>query len=175
MKFCSNCGESVTIKYIEEEKQSRHYCESCNTIHYKNPIVVVGCLPIWEDKILLCKRAIQPRYGYWTLPAGYLEIGETVQDGAIRETWEEANARVTNLKLYSVYNLIKVGQIYLLFLADLEDLDFSPGVESLDVKLFSIDQIPWSEIAFKPVQFTLEKYIQNNTEQDQPVYMNTGI
>lgn len=135
--------------------------------------MVVGCLPRWEDKVLLCKRAIEPRYGLWTLPAGFLEFGEKVEDGAIRETKEEANADVRIIRLFSAYSLPKVGQVYLMFLADLVNLDFHAGKESLEVTLFKEEQIPWDEIAFSAVKFTLEKYFENRTNSHNDVFLGS--
>jgi ADP-ribose pyrophosphatase YjhB (NUDIX family) len=136
----------------------RHVCEACNTIHYQNPRVVVGCIAEWEDRILLCRRAIEPRYGMWTVPAGYMENGETTFQGAARETLEEANARVEVGALYAIYNIPHISQIYMLFRARLLDMDFSAGAETLDARLFTEAEIPWDEIAFATVRQTLNHY-----------------
>jgi ADP-ribose pyrophosphatase YjhB (NUDIX family) len=123
---------------------------------------VIGALPVWEDgRILLCRRAIEPRHGLWTLPAGFMENGETTVEAAVRETLEEANAKIGVDALYSMYNLPYINQVHMLFLARLLDLDFSPGVESLEVKLFEEQDIPWDDIAFRPVRFTLEHYFED--------------
>ena len=135
MNFCSHCGETVILKIPEDDNRQRYVCLSCEMIHYQNPKVVTGCLPVWEDKILLCKRAIEPRYGLWTLPAGFMELGETTVEAAARETMEEANARVNIQGLYVVINLPQVDQVFMMFRSQLLDLDFSPGVESLAVEL----------------------------------------
>jgi ADP-ribose pyrophosphatase YjhB (NUDIX family) len=124
MKFCSNCGAAVTRKIPPGDSLPRDVCDACGTIHYTNPRMIVGCVPVWEDKVLLCKRAIEPRRGLWTVPAGFMENGETLDKGAARETLEEANARVEIGALYAVYNIPHVNQVYLLFLAKLLDLDF---------------------------------------------------
>jgi ADP-ribose pyrophosphatase YjhB (NUDIX family) len=121
--------------------------------------MVVGCLPVYEDKVLICRRAIEPRYGLWNLPAGYLENGETVQEGALRETREEANAEVDIIRLHCIYNLPHVNQVYLHFLANMKKPIFSCGSESLDVKLFDFDNIPWEEIAFSSSKFAIKKYM----------------
>lgn len=139
----------------------RHVCPSCGTVHYQNPRMVVGCIPAWEDKVLLCRRAIAPREGWWTLPAGYLENGETTLQGAVRETLEEANARVDIEQLFTVVNLPHIDQVYLLFRASLRDLDFSPGAESREVALFAEHQIPWNELAFPTVDYTLKHYFDD--------------
>ncbi len=158
MKFCSQCGAEVVFRLPDGDSISRFVCDNCHTIHYQNPKLVVGCIPEWEDKILLCKRAIEPRYGLWTLPAGFMENYETVADGAIRETLEEANARVEVGQLFSFISLPHISQVYILFRAKLLDLNFSAGPESLDVKLFSEDEIPWNHLAFRTIHHTLENY-----------------
>lgn len=149
----------------------RDVCSVCKTIHYENPKVVVGCIPQWEDKILMCQRAIEPRYGKWTLPAGFLEIGETVIEGAKRETLEEANARVNSLVPYALYNLAFIGQIYIMFIAQLSDPVFKPGYESLSVGLFKEHEIPWDDIAFKVVEKTLYKYFKDRKKGEFPFSM----
>ncbi len=167
MKFCSECGSPVELKIPADDNRPRHVCTLCTTIHYQNPKLVIGSIPEWEDgRILLCRRAIEPRHGLWTLPAGFMENGETTTEAAIRETLEEANARVALGKLYSMVNLPDINQVHLLFRAKLLDLDFSPGAESLEVELFEEQDIPWDEIAFRPVSMTLKQYfadrINNN-------------
>ena len=136
----------------------RFVCANCDTIHYQNPKVVVGCLPEWEGRVLLCKRAIEPRHGLWTLPAGFLENGETVAAGAVRETLEEANARVDVGALYTVISLPQINQVYMMFRARLIDLDFGPGPESLEVRLFDEADIPWESLAFRTIARTLRNY-----------------
>ena len=159
MKFCSECGSPVELKIPPDDNRPRHVCPLCATIHYQNPKLVIGSIPQWEDgRILLCRRAIEPRHGLWTLPAGFMENGETTTEAAIRETLEEANARVTLGDLYSMVNLPDINQVHLLFRAKLLDLDFSPGAESLEVELFEEQDIPWDEIAFRPVSMTLKQY-----------------
>jgi len=143
------------------DSRPRHTCTACGAIHYKNPKVVVGCIPEWEGRILLCKRAIEPRYGLWTLPAGFMENGETSQQGAARETLEEANARVSVDGLYSLFNLPHIDQIYMLFRSRLLDLDFGPGEESLEVRLFGEEEIPWEQLAFPVVRETLRLYFSD--------------
>ena len=161
MKFCSACGAPVEWRQPPDDNRPRHICTICHTIHYQNPNLVIGAIPEWEDgRILLCRRAIEPRHGLWTLPAGFMENGETTAQAAIRETLEEANARIEITGLYSMYNLPYINQVYLLFRARLLDLDFSPGAESLEVELFHERDIPWDEIAFRPVRFTLQRYFE---------------
>lgn len=158
MNYCSQCGQPVRLQIPQGDNRERHVCGACGTIHYQNPKVVTGCIPVWEDKILLCRRAIRPRYGYWTLPAGFMENGESTQQGAVRETLEEANARVDVQALYTTFNLPHIDQIYMLFRGRLLDLDFGPGEESLEVRLFDESQIPWDDLAFAVVAETLKLY-----------------
>ena len=159
MKFCSACGAPVELRQPPDDNRLRHVCTVCATIHYQNPKMIVGAIPEWEDgRILLCRRAIEPRHGLWTLPAGFMENSETTAEAAMRETLEEANARVAIGELYSMYNLPHINQVQLLFRAKLADLDFSPGAESLEVKLFEERDIPWNELAFRAVRFTLQHY-----------------
>jgi len=161
MNFCSQCGAGVRVLIPTGDDRPRHVCTCCGTVHYQNPKVVVGCIPEWEDKVLLCRRAIEPRYGLWTLPAGFMERGETTSAGAARETLEEANARVAVGPLYSLFNLPHIDQVYLLFRAQLLDLDFNPGAESLDVHLFAEPEIPWDSLAFPVVKETLGLYFRD--------------
>ena len=159
MKFCSNCGSpALDFRIPPGDTLPRQVCSVCATIHYVNPKIVVGCLPEWEGQVLLCKRAIDPRRGLWTLPAGFLENGETLAAGALRETLEEARARVDIGDLYTVISLPHISQIYVMFRARLLDLDFGPGTESLEVRLFSEEDIPWNEVAFRTISRTLRNY-----------------
>ncbi len=158
MNFCSDCGANVALRVPDGDTLPRYVCTTCSTIHYQNPKMVVGCIPEWGDKILLCKRAIEPRHGKWTLPAGFLENGETAGQGALRETLEEANARVEIGAMYTFYNLPGISQIYVLFRGRLLDVDFSAGSESLDVRLFDEHEIPWDELAFPTITETLKHY-----------------
>jgi ADP-ribose pyrophosphatase YjhB (NUDIX family) len=161
MNFCSLCGAAVTQQIPLNDNRKRHVCTACGEVHYQNPKLIVGCIPEWQDKILLCRRAIEPRYGLWTLPAGFMENSETTPEAAARETLEEANAQVEIGELYSMYNLPYINQVHLLFRAKLLDLGFSAGVESLDVQLFNEQEIPWDNIAFRPVKFTLQYYFSD--------------
>lgn len=161
MNYCSHCGATLSIITPPDDNRQRYVCVSCQRIHYQNPRVVAGCLPEYEDKILMCKRAIQPRAGYWTLPAGFMELDETSTEAAVRETLEEANARVEVLDLYTVFNLPHINQVYMMFRSRLLDLDYSPGYESLEVGLFSEEEIPWGELAFTTIRQTLKFYFQD--------------
>lgn len=158
MKYCSLCGAPVEMRIPPDDNRIRHVCTGCGEVHYQNPKLVIGAIPEWQDKILLCRRAIEPRYGLWTLPAGFMENGETAAEAAVRETLEEANARIETGELYSMYSLPYINQVHLLFRAKLLALDFGPGPESLEVKLFGESEIPWNEIAFRPVRFSMERY-----------------
>jgi ADP-ribose pyrophosphatase YjhB (NUDIX family) len=171
MNFCMNCSAPVKKRIPPGDDRPRFVCDSCGTIHYENPRIVVGCIPEWEDTLLLCRRAIEPRYGWWTIPAGYLENGETLSEGAKRETMEEAGARVEILSLYTIFNLTHINQVYLLFHTRLLDLDFVPGKESLEVKLFKEKDIPWDRLAFSPVRETLRLYFQDRPGGVFPLHM----
>ena len=162
MKFCSQCGaQSIVWQVPDGDNRPRHVCSSCNEIYYQNPKIVAGAIPEWEDKVLLCKRAIAPRYGYWTLPAGFMENDETTTEAAERETLEEANARVEILSLYTVLNIPHTNQVYMMFRSRLLDLDFGPGSESLEVALFEEHEIPWNELAFPTITQTLKLFFED--------------
>ena len=161
MKFCSLCGAPVESRLLPNDNRARYVCTACGEVHYQNPKLIVGAIPEWQDKILLCRRAIEPRHGLWTLPAGFMENGETTVEAAARETLEEANAQVEIGELYSLYNLPYINQVHLLFRARLLNLDFSPGAESLEVKLFSEQEIPWDIMAFRAVRYTLQHYFDD--------------
>jgi len=158
MKFCNACGATVELRIPHDDSRARHVCTECDLVHYENPKLVVAAIPVWQEQILLCKRAIEPRYGMWTLPGGFMENGESTGDAAIRETLEEAGARIQLDGLYAMYSLPYIDQVHLLFRARLLDLDYAAGVESLEVKLFSEADIPWDELAFRPVRYSLEHY-----------------
>ena len=161
MKFCSDCASPLDQLIPDGDTLPRHVCTECGTIHYQNPKIVAGCIPVWEDRILMFKRAIQPRYGKWTLPAGFMENGETVAQAAWRETIEEAEARVVDLELYGLFNITHVNQVYIMFRGRLETDAFGPGTESLDVRLVREDEVPWSELAFPVMQRTLNLFFED--------------
>jgi len=156
MKFCSNCAAPITIRIPADDTRERHVCESCGSVHYQNPRNVVGSIPVYGDQVLLCRRAIEPRLGYWTLPAGFMELGESTSAGAARETFEEAGALVEIGPLYSLLNVPHAEQVHLFYLADMSTPHFVAGEESLEVALFDENDIPWAEIAFPTVKQTLE-------------------
>ena len=164
MNFCSSCGEKVSLIIPEGDNRQRYVCASCETIHYENPKIVTGCIAEWQDKILLCKRAIEPRHGLWTLPAGFMENAETNLQGAARETAEEANAEVDNMKLFCVFSIAHINQVYTMYRGDLVGGVASPGVESLEVALMDEDEIPWQEMAFQVITETLKLYYQDKKQ-----------
>ena len=161
IRFCSVCGSAVSERIPPGDNRMRAVCDTCGHIHYQNPRIVAGCLPVWGDRILLCKRAIEPRYAKWTLPAGFMENGESAAEGAAREALEEANAKVEITDLYTVYSVPHISQVYMMFLARLTDPDVSPGTESLEVKLATADEIPWDQLAFTMVRRTLEHFLED--------------
>lgn len=167
--YCNQCGKEVI--FIFTEGKDRFVCEHCNTIHYTNPKMVVGALAFWENKVLLCKRAIEPRKGFWNLPAGYLEDFEKAEDGAIRETLEEAGADIEIIQPLVVYNIPQANQVYIHFLARLKDGNVSNGVESLETKLFTEDEIPWKEMAFTSSTFALNRYFEDRKTQVFKTYL----
>lgn len=173
MNYCSLCGTRVELRIPEGDTLPRYVCTACGIIHYQNPKIVVGCIPEWEDKILLCLRAIEPRQGLWTLPAGFMENAETLAQGAERETLEEANARVEIGNLYAIYNLPHIDQVHVLFRARLLDLDFKPGIESLDVRLFSEIEIPWDALAFRVIREPLKRYFEERRQGKLGFHMGT--
>ncbi len=158
IKFCTACGGDITIRIPVDDDHKRAVCTSCGLVHYENPKMVVGSIPVLGDSVLLCKRNIEPRKGKWTLPAGFLELSETVQEGAFRETLEETRAKVEILAPYRMCNLVFVGQVYLMFLAKMTGDSFGPTKESSEVRLFTEQEIPWDEIAFKVIYQTLKDF-----------------
>lgn len=164
MNFCPRCASPVVERVPQGDDRPRHMCDACGAIHYSNPKIVAGCVPVWEDKVLLCRRAIAPRHGLWTLPAGFMENGETTQAAAMRETLEEACARVEVNDLYCYLNIPRISQVYVIFLARLLDLDFAPGAESLEVELFEESRVPWDEMAFPAIEITLRHFFDDRRE-----------
>jgi ADP-ribose pyrophosphatase YjhB (NUDIX family) len=158
-KHCKNCGTAVVVRVPDDgDTRQRAVCPTCNTIHYDNPLIIVGTVPHWGHQVLLCKRNIEPRYGKWTLPAGFLEMHETTAVGAERETDEEAGAQIEMQALFTVLNVARVGQVHMYYRAKLLSDQFNPGFETIEARLFTEDQIPWDEIAFQSVTETLKHY-----------------
>ena len=158
IKHCRACGAPAHYGVPADDNRERATCTVCGTIHYENPLNVVGTVPVWQDQVLLCRRNIEPRYGLWTLPAGFMELGETTAEGAVRETVEEAGARIELQQLYTLLNVVRVGQVHLFYRARLLDTHFDPGPETIEAQLFREHEIPWDQIAFRTVRETLQRY-----------------
>jgi ADP-ribose pyrophosphatase YjhB (NUDIX family) len=161
MNYCSHCGHTVQFGDIEGEHMPRFHCAHCKTIHYVNPKVIVGCLPIWEDKVMLCRRSIEPQFGLWNIPGGFMENGEDPEQGAVREMWEETNGRVTILGLHTVFSVVPVNQVHLHYLAQMADTNYSITPESSEIQLFTEADIPWKDIAFASSKFALKRYFED--------------
>jgi len=164
MKFCPNCSTPLTLVVPAGDNRPRHVCPGCNAIHYQNPRIVTGTVCTWGERILLCKRAIEPRYGYWTLPAGFLEIGESVGDGAVRETTEEAGAKIELHGVYSMIDVIHAEQVHVFYRASMLGPQLDPGPESLEARLFEENEIPWDDLAFRTVISTLRWFVADRRE-----------
>ena len=175
MKYCCYCGGVTVVRIPEKDDRERFVCSVCEIVHYQNPNVVAGCIPVLDERVLLCRRAIEPRSGLWTLPAGFMELGETTMEAAVRETLEEANARVSLQNLYVVLNLPHVDQVYMMFRARLLDMDFFPGVESTEVRLFAEPEIPWASLAFRTIEITLEYYFADRRDGRFPLRIGDVI
>ncbi len=161
MNFCNNCGSRVALRVPPGDNLARHVCDSCGRVHYQNPRLVVGCVPERDGRILICRRAIEPRRGYWTIPAGFMENGETLQQAAARESQEEALAEVEIGSLLAVVHVLHAEQVHVFFRAHLTNANVGPGPESLEVELITPDEIPWDEIAFPSTEFTLRRYLED--------------
>jgi ADP-ribose pyrophosphatase YjhB (NUDIX family) len=164
MKYCSHCARLLTVRIPEGDTLPRYVCDACATIHYRNPRLVVGCVPEWEGRVLLCRRAIEPRKGLWTVPAGFMENDETTGEGALRETLEEACARVELGSPLAMINLVHVNQVHLMYRAKMLDGKHSAGMETLETALLSEDEIPWDNLAFRSVRFALEAWFRDRRE-----------
>ena len=170
IKFCSQCGGSIKFEIPQDDNQPRFICNQCNFIHYENPRVVVGSIPINKDQVLLCLRGIEPRSNFWTLPAGFLENGEGLSDGAAREAKEEALITPIIGPLLAVIDVLHAHQIHVFFRAHLENLEFGRGEESLDVKMFKFSDIPWEEMAFKTGKIALRAQLDKDANDLTPIY-----
>jgi ADP-ribose pyrophosphatase YjhB (NUDIX family) len=155
IKHCRACGTLVDYRVPADDNRERAVCGACGTIHYENPLNVVGTVPVWGEQVLLCRRNIEPRYGLWTLPAGFLELGETIAAGAVRETVEEAGARIELQDLFTLLNVVRVGQVHFFYRARMLDTTLDPGPETIEARLFREHEVPWDEIAFRTVRQTL--------------------
>lgn len=169
MKYCSQCGAQVQQQIPPGDNRHRYVCSNCHTIHYENPRVIAGCLPVYGDQVLLCKRAIEPRYGLWTLPAGFMENGESTEQAARRETLEEANAQVQIRSLYTLTSILHVDQVQMIYLADLMEPEFSASEESLEVRLFREEEIPWDSLAFPTITNALRFYFSDRRHGHFPL------
>jgi len=166
IQHCKNCGAAVVYRLPDDgDSRERAVCTACHTIHYENPLNVVGTVPMWGDKVLLCQRNIEPRFGKWTLPAGFMELNETVAEGAARETVEEAGAQFEMQELFTLMNVVRVGQVHFFYRAKLLSDQFDPGPETIKTQLFAEDEIPWDEIAFRTVKETLQLYFADAKRQ----------
>jgi len=161
IKHCKVCGGATEYAVPADDNRERAICTLCHTVHYENPLNVVGTVPVWGEQVLLCRRNIEPRYGFWTLPAGFMEMGESTAEGALRETVEEAGARIELQGLFTVLNVVRVGQVHLYYRARLHDIDFAPGPETIEARLFTEAEIPWDELAFRTVRATLKYYFED--------------
>ena len=164
MNFCNQCGDAVGISIPEGDNRERFVCNTCGIVHYQNPNNVAGAILTWQDKVLLCKRAIEPRFGLWTLPAGFMENGESVHQAAARESIEEANAKPGHLSLFGVFSLPYISQVYLMFSGELLTDEVSPGIESLEVGLFTQAQVPWDQLAFPVVEHSLKLFYEHGVD-----------
>ncbi len=173
MKFCSNCGAQVTLRVPEGDHLPRYVCDACGTVHYQNPRIVVGCVPEHEGRILLCRRAIEPRRRYWTVPAGFMENQETLQEGAARESREEALAEVVIGSLLTVVHVLHAEQVHVFFRAQLPEARFAAGPESLEVMLVEPRDIPWDDLAFRSTEFTLRRYLEDRAAGREAHYYAT--
>ena len=173
MKYCSQCAAALEQRVPEGDDRPRYVCPNCATVFYQNPKIIAGCLPIWRDQVLLCKRAIEPRYGLWTLPAGFMENGETTQAAAARETLEEAQLSMDagRLSLYCYLNIPRISQVYVIFRGVMAAPEFAPGHESLEVGLFAESDIPWEQIAFPAIEVCLRHYFKERALGDFPVHV----
>jgi ADP-ribose pyrophosphatase YjhB (NUDIX family) len=158
IQHCRACGQRTEYRTPADDNRARATCLTCGEIHYENPINVVGTVPVWGDRVLLCRRNIEPRLGFWTLPAGFLEMGETTSEGALRETIEEAGAEVELQGLYAVLNVVRAGQLHLFYRARMLSTRLDPGPETIEARLFREDEVPWDQLAFRTVRETLERF-----------------
>ncbi len=170
MRFCSQCGSNrIAFEIPAGDSRPRHLCHACGAIHYENPRVIAGCIVSDGDRVLLCRRAIEPRHGFWTAPAGFLENGETLEEGAARETFEEAAAKVDIDNLYTIFNITHIHQIHVFFRGQLQDGQFGAGEESLECRLFAEHEIPWAELAFPTVAKTLKYWLEDRRRGEFPI------
>ena len=174
MKYCSECGSSVVLRVPEGEHLPRHVCPACQTVHYQNPKIVVGCVPVDErGRILICKRAIEPRHGFWTIPAGFMENNESLEQGAARECYEEALAEVEMGSLLAIVNILHAHQVHVFFRARLLNNRYGAGPESLEVKLVEEEEIPWDEVAFASTEYALRVFLADRHSGQETYHMTS--
>ncbi len=161
MKYCPMCSHTLNFQIPNDDNRHRYICSRCQYIHYENPKIIVGILPYYQNQILLCQRAIDPGYGLWTIPSGFMECNESIHDGAKREAVEEAGIHCQNLQLFVIYSISHISQVYMLFISELDSDKTDPGSETLATKFFSFKDIPWDDIAFSSVEFSLKKFIDH--------------
>jgi ADP-ribose pyrophosphatase YjhB (NUDIX family) len=174
MKYCSNCGQLVSTSVPAGDNRPRAVCGECGAVHYVNPKLVVGCVPEFQGQILLCRRAIEPRLGFWTVPAGFMEIGETLPEAALRETWEEALARVELGRLFSIVDVVHAGQVHVFFEGRLLRPEFGAGSETLETRLFGPEDIPWPALAFQSIRIALEQYLEDGRSGSRVVRLSAA-
>jgi ADP-ribose pyrophosphatase YjhB (NUDIX family) len=167
VKYCSHCQSELIITIPSGDNRERYTCSVCGTIFYQNPLIIAGCIPLYKERVLLCRRAIEPRKGYWTLPAGFMENGESTVEAARRETWEEALAKVDIGNLFSICNIPRLNQVHLYYLANLPDPEFGVGEESLEVDLFCEADVPWQKLSFSTVKQSLQRFFHDRETGQQ--------
>ena len=172
MNYCPDCGDQTFLKNIPNDRLPRNVCQGCDQIHYVNPKIIVGSLPVINNSVLLCKRAIHPSKGMWTIPSGFMELGESLEDGARREALEEANLTFEIIKLYGNYSIPEIGQVLFVFLVNILNKDYAPMDETSEVQLFNIDNIPWTKIAFPSVEYFLKNYVQDHKSNNFRFHSN---
>lgn len=170
LSFCSQCGHRLTRLIPPDDNRERDVCNHCGAVHYQNPLNVVGVVPVWHDSVLLCRRAIEPRHGKWTLPAGFMELGETTAQGAMRETQEEAGVQIELGPLYTMIDVPHAEQVHVFYLARVLGPELDPGPETLEAKFFPLDAIPWDELAFRTISSTLHHYVQDSATGNFPLH-----
>jgi ADP-ribose pyrophosphatase YjhB (NUDIX family) len=164
IQHCRVCGSTITYRIPSDDNRERAVCNSCGEIHYENPLNVVGTVPVWCEQVLLCRRNIEPRFGMWTLPAGFMELGESTAQGALRETIEEAGAQVEMQGLFTMLNVVRVGQVHLYYRARMLSTELNPGPETIEARLFTEQDIPWAELAFRTVRETLQHFFADRRQ-----------
>ncbi len=173
MKFCSNCGTPISFGQIKGEHLPRYHCDNCRAIHYENPKIIVACLPIWDNKIMLCRRGIEPQLGFWNIPGGFMENKESVEDGALREMQEETGCTGTIVRVHSIYSVLRVQQVHVCFLVNMTNFNYQLTPESTEIQLFTEDTIPWKEVAFASNIFALKHYFQDQKQGTHQTHLGT--